>query len=59
MRTVLAAVAATCLVASPVCAQTTTDVTLQPENRARWDAAFHLGWLGVNKAEIAPEWNNW
>jgi opacity protein-like surface antigen len=59
MRSVLAAVAAMCLIASPVCAQTTTAVTLHPEHPARWDAAFHIGWLGVNKAEIAPEWNNW
>ena len=57
MRTVLALVVA-CLVGSPVSAQT-TGVTLQPADFARWDAAFHLGWLGVNKAEIAPEWNNW
>ena len=37
----------------------TPAVTLTPENRARWDAAGQIGWLGVNKSELAPDWNDW
>ena len=44
------------LVPAAVSAQT---VTLQPENPARWDVAVHVGWLGGNKANIAPDWNGW
>ena len=59
MRSVLAAfAAATCLSASTASAQSPS-VTLQPESPARWDVAVHFGWLGVNKADIAPDWNNW
>ena len=58
MRNVLAAlVAATCL-SAPAFAQSAA-VTLQPETAGRWDFHVNVGWLGVNKADIAPEWNNW
>ena len=35
-------------------------VTLTPEHPARWDVAGHVGWLGVNKSDIAEtDWNDW
>jgi hypothetical protein len=60
IRRVTAAIAATIYLSTPAAfAQTRTSVTLQPGKGARWDAALHVGWLGVNKGEIAPEWNRW
>src|SRR5688500_4925295 len=46
-------------IALPAAAQDQSVVSLVPENLARWDVAGHVGWLGVNKSEIAPEWNEW
>ena len=60
MRTVQAIAAlGIWLTASAAYAQTPSTVTLQPQNPARWDTAFHVGWLGVNKSELAPDWNSW
>lgn len=56
MLKVLRAALVAALLPAAASAQT---VTLQPENPARWDVAVNVGWLGANKADIAPEWNGW
>jgi hypothetical protein len=30
-----------------------------PDAQRRWDVVGAVGWRGVNKSEIAPEWNEW
>ncbi len=34
-------------------------VSLAAADPARWDAAGYAGWRGVNKSDIAPEWDQW
>ena len=46
-------------VGSTVSAQEKPLVTLQPPDAARWDAAGHIGWLGINHGEIGAGWGNW
>src|SRR5688572_32440149 len=59
-RTVCAAlVLAACLTTSLAAAQDAPTVVLSPADPSRWDAAVHVGWLGENKSEIAPNWNQW
>lgn len=59
-RTVCAAlVLAACFTTSLAAAQDAPAVTLTPADPSRWDVAFHVGWLGENKSEIAPDWNEW
>jgi hypothetical protein len=45
---------------APAGAQQATGITLSPDRPARWDAAGHVGWLGVNKSDIIDTgWNEW
>jgi hypothetical protein len=50
---------ASLLVTTTAFAQQPARVTLSPENPARWDAAGYAGWLAVNKADVAPDWDEW
>jgi opacity protein-like surface antigen len=34
-------------------------IALSPDDPSRWDFATHVGWVGGNKSEIAPDWNDW
>ena len=34
-------------------------VTLSPAEPTRWDTAVTIGWLGGNKSDIGPGWNDW
>ena len=45
--------------ASEAAAQDRPTVTLSPNSPARWDFVTQVGWLGGNKSEIAPDWNDW
>ena len=44
---------------SPVAAQDQLVTTFVPEAQRRWDAAGSVGWRGVNKSDLAPEWDEW
>jgi hypothetical protein len=33
--------------------------TFVPDAQRRWDAAWLVGWRGVDKSEVAPDWNEW
>ena len=33
--------------------------TFVPDSQRRWDTAWLVGWRGVNKSEVAPDWNQW
>jgi hypothetical protein len=43
----------------PASAQDQLVTTFVPETQRRWDAAGLVGWRGVNKSELAPDWNEW
>ena len=45
--------------ASHASAQDRPVIALSPPDPARWDVATHVGWVGGNKSEIAPDWNDW
>ena len=30
-----------------------------PETQRRWDATGFVGWRGVDKSDLAPDWNDW
>ena len=47
------------MTAIPAGAQDAPVVSLTPENRARWDVAGQVGWLGGNKSDIGPAWDEW
>ena len=47
------------LIARPVVAQDRPVISLVPDDLPRWDVAGHVGWLGVNKSNTAPGWNQW
>lgn len=34
-------------------------VSLAADDAKRFDLAGHVGWLAVNKSDIAPDWNDW
>lgn len=57
-RVCLVAALALCI-ASSAGAQGQPVVSLVPDTLPRWDVSGHVGWLGVNKSEIAPDWNEW
>jgi len=44
---------------SPVAAQDRLVTTFVPETQRHWDAAGLVGWRGVNKSDVAPDWNDW
>ena len=44
---------------SPAAAQEQLVTTFVPETLRRWDAAGFVGWRGVDKSEMAPDWNDW
>ncbi len=46
-------------IASHASAQDRPVIALSPNDPSRWDFATHVGWVGGNKSEIAPDWNNW
>jgi hypothetical protein len=33
--------------------------TFVPDAQRRWDTAWLIGWRGVDKSEVAPDWNEW
>jgi hypothetical protein len=43
----------------PASAQDQLVTTFVPESQRRWDAAWFVGWRGVDKSDVAPEWNEW
>ena len=43
----------------PASAQDQLVTTFIPGAQRLWDAAGFVGWRGVNKSELAPEWNEW
>jgi hypothetical protein len=61
MKTACAAVFASVVLfgALPAAAQDRPVTTFVPEAQRRWDVAGFVGWRGVNKSDIAPEWNQW
>lgn len=59
MRSISGLLLAVVLTASPVAAQVAPIVSLAADNPARWDAAGYAGWRGVNKSDVAPEWDEW
>jgi hypothetical protein len=61
MKTACAATLASLVLfgALPAAAQDRPVTTFVPEAQRRWDAAGFIGWRGVNKSAIAPEWNEW
>lgn len=34
-------------------------ISLAPPDLPRWEVAGDVGWLGSNKSEIGPDWNDW
>jgi len=44
---------------SPAAAQDRLVTTVVPETRRHWDAAGLVGWRGVNKSDLAADWNDW
>ena len=44
---------------SPAAAQDRLVTTFVPESQCQWDAAGLVGWRGVNKSDVAPDWNDW
>ena len=45
--------------AASASAQTQSVISLLPQDGIRWDAAISAGRQGVNRNDIAPEWNGW
>jgi hypothetical protein len=43
----------------PAWAQESAGIVLSPPSPARWDLSAEAGWLGSNKSEVAPDWNDW
>ena len=44
---------------APAAAQDQLVTTFVPDAQRRWDAAWFVGWRGVDKSEVAPEWDEW
>jgi hypothetical protein len=44
---------------SPAAAQDQLVTTFVPDAQRRWDAGWFVGWRGVDKSELAPDWNDW
>jgi hypothetical protein len=44
---------------SPAAAQDQLVTTFVPESERHWDAAGLVGWRGVNKSDVASDWNDW
>lgn len=44
---------------SPAAAQDQLVTTFVPEAHRRWDATGLVGWRGVDKSDLAPDWNDW
>src|SRR5688572_1133473 len=44
---------------APAAAQDQLVTTFVPETQRRWDAVGYVGWRGVSKSDIAPDWNEW
>jgi hypothetical protein len=44
---------------SPAAAQDRLVTTFVPEAHRRWDATGFVGWRGVDKSALAPDWNDW
>ena len=44
---------------SPAAAQDRLVTTFVPEAHRRWDATGFVGWRGVDKSDLAPDWNDW
>lgn len=59
MRPVYGFLLAAVLASAPAAAQEAPIVSLAPDEPARWDVAASTGWRGGNKADIAPEWDEW
>jgi hypothetical protein len=43
----------------PAAAQDQLVTTFVPETQRGWDFAGFVGWRGVDKSDVAPEWNEW
>ena len=59
MRPVHGFLLAAVLASAPAAAQEAPIVSLAPNEPARWDVAASTGWRAGNKADIAPEWDEW
>jgi hypothetical protein len=44
---------------APAAAQDQLVTTFVPDAQRRWDAAWFVGWRGVDKSQVAPEWDEW
>lgn len=44
---------------SSAAAQDQLVTTFVPDAQRRWDAAWFVGWRGVDKSDVAPEWDEW
>ena len=44
---------------SPALAQEQLVTTFVPESLRHWDAAGFVGWRGVDKSDLAEDWNDW
>ena len=59
-RTCTAALAALVLCGvSPAAAQEQLVTTFVPEAMRHWDTAWLVGWRGVDKSDLAEDWNDW
>jgi len=59
-RTCAAALAGLVLCSvSPVAAQDQLVTTFVPESQRRWDVVGLVGWRGIDKSDVAPDWNDW
>jgi hypothetical protein len=44
---------------APAAAQDQLVTTFVPEAHRHWDATGFVGWRGVDKSDLAPDWNDW
>jgi hypothetical protein len=44
---------------APAAAQDQLVTTVVPGTQRRWDAVGYVGWRGVSKSDIAPDWDEW
>ena len=44
---------------APAAAQDQLVTTFVPDTQRRWDAAWFVGWRGVDKSDVAPDWDEW
>lgn len=58
-RILAALVVAASLMTSAAIAQERVALALTPPDAPRWDVALNAGWLGGNKSEVAPAWDDW